>query len=183
MKITVVMLIAVLSFGFFMFVLGEEKPFGEKPPAEPSKIETSQNPRPDQIQQLLKLREKIGSPLTGNLLEEDPAAARKDFAEALEKVQQVPEKKDPHVAPAEYKTPEFPFALPDTEKSFSLTEDRLPVVMRYTSMALDQRAGQLEIVQDFENAQKLRKQAKKLRKQAILIESLNPESATISVEK
>ena len=56
-------------------------------------------------------------------------------------------------------------------------------MMRYTSMALDQRAGQLEILQDFENAQKLRKQAKKLRKQAVLIESLNPESATISVEK
>lgn len=54
---------------------------------------------------------------------------------------------------------------------------RLPAILRYTSLALDQRAGLLELQRDFENAEKLRRQASKLRKQASFVESLE-QSAT-----
>ena len=129
------------------------------------------------------LREKVGSPLKGNLLEEDPAATQNDFEEALEKVSREGDKTDAHLAPAMFHAPELPFSIPATDNSPSTADQKLPYLLRYTSMALENHAGFRELQKDFENALKLRKQAKKLRKMAFEVESLNAESKTISVEQ
>ena len=183
MKTTVITFIAVLLFGFFAFVVGEEKPLAEQPATAATKIEAAGNPTSPQTQQLLKLREKIGSQLKGRLLEDDPEASQKDFAQALEKVEQSEQETEQAVAPAAFKAPQLQLEIPSSKKSSTITVNRLADMMRHTSMALDQRAGHLEIIKDFENAQKLRKQAKKLRKKAFLVDSLNIDSATISVER
>ena len=197
MKTTVTVLLALISFGIFafvQFVQGEDKPVAVHPPKQIAPLEAPANATPAQIQQLLRLREKVGSKLQGNLLESDPKASQNDFAKALEEVSQQRQseqrdpgsnikKTDPNVIPAEFSLRELPLGVLPSAPLKPISDDHLLYMMRSTSMALDHRAGQLELKRDFENAQKLRKQAKKLRKQAILIESLNTEQTTISVEK
>jgi len=197
MKTTVAVLPALVSFGIFafvQFVQGEDKPTAEQPPKQLPTTEAPADATPAQIQHLLKLREKIGSKLQGNLLESDPEASQDGFAKALEKVsqqRQIDESKenraveniDPNVVPAEFSPRELPLGILPAGPPSSISDDKLLYMLRSTSMALDYRAGQLELLRDFDNAHKLRKQAKKLRKQAILVESLNAEQPSISVEK
>ena len=200
MKTTAIVLLALISLGIFafvQFVQGEDKPVAVHPPKQIAPLEAPANATPAQIQQLLRLREKVGSKLQGNLLESDPKASQDDFAKALEEVSQqrqseqpekpdagsIIKKTDPNVIPAEFSTRELPLSILPSSPLKPIPDDELLYMMRSTSMALNHRAGQLELIRDFENAQKLRKQAKKLRKQAILIESLNTEQTTISVEK
>ena len=197
MKTTVAVLPALVSFGIFafvQFVQGEDKPTAEQPPKQLPMTEAPADATPPQIQHLLKLREKMGSKLQGNLLESDPAASQDDFAKALERVsqqRQIDESKenpaveniDPNVMPAEFSPQELPLGVLPAGPPSSISDDKLLYMLRSTSMALDYRAGQLELLRDFDNAHKLRKQAKKLRKQAILVESLNAEQPSISVEK
>ena len=197
MKTTVTVILALVSFGIFafvQFVQGEDKPTVIQPPKQLPMAEAPVDATPAQIQHLLKLREKVGSKLQGNLLESDPEASQNDFAKALERVsqqQQIDEAKekpaveniDPNVVPAEFSPRELPLGILPAGSPSSISDDKLLYLLRSTSMALDYRAGQLELLRDFDNAHKLRKQAKKLRKQAILVESLNAEQSSISVEK
>jgi len=186
MKTAITILIGSLSLGLFAYVQGEQK--GEEPlPAkaltQSPTIKIPDPSPPPQVQELLKLREKVGGQLKGRLLEEDPSATQNDFEEALEKVSREGDKADAHLAPAVFNAPELPFGIPATENSPSTAVDKLPSMLRYTSMALENHAGLLELQKDFENALKLRKRAKKLRKMAFEVESLNAESKTISVEQ
>ena len=186
MKTAITILIGSLSLGLFAYVQGEQK--GEEPlPAkaltQSPTIKIPDPSPPPQVQELLKLREKVGGQLKGRLLEEDPSATQNDFEEALEKVSREGDKTDAHLTPAVFNAPELPFGIPATENSPSTAVDKLPSMLRYTSMALESHAGLLELQKDFENALKLRKRAKKLRKMAFEVESLNAESKTISVEQ
>ena len=186
MKTAIAILISSLSLGLFAYVQGEQE--GEEPlPAKASTqspIITIPDPSPPlQVQELLKLREKVGGQLNGRLLEEDPSATQNDFEEALEKVRRESGQTDAHLAPAVFNAPELPFDIPVTENSPSTAVDKLPYMLRYTSMSLENHAGLLELQKDFENALKLRKQAKKIRKMAFEVESLTAESKTISVEQ
>lgn len=202
MKTTITVLLALFSFGIFAFVQlvqGEDKPIAVGPPkVDPPKQvaprEAPPNATPAQIQHLLRLREKVGSKLQGKLLESDPKASQDDFAKALEEVRQQRQSEgadaaintrniDQNVTPAEFSPQKLPPDVLPSAPLNPISDDKLLSMMRSTSMALDHRAGQLELIRDFENAQRLRKQAKKLRKQAILIESLNTEQAAITVEK
>ena len=144
-----------------------------------------------ELSELIKLREKIGTPLKGRLLDEDPQATQEDFRKALEQVSKQPatdpaevsqpselstEEQTPGpalVTPAQFDATEFPVERIPSGIDSEAYPDRLPLLLRTTSIALDARAGQLEILRDFENAKKLRRQAKKLRNQAILVESLS----------
>jgi len=186
MKTAIAILIGSLSLGLFAYAPGEqdgEEPLPAKASTQSRTAKLPTQPTPLQVQELLKLREKVGSPLKGNLLEEDPAATQNDFEEALEKVSREGDKTDAHLAPAMFHAPELPFSIPSTDNSPSTADQKLPYLLRYTSMALENHAGFRELQKDFENALKLRKQAKKLRKMAFEVESLNAESKTISVEQ
>ena len=197
MKTTVTVLLALVSFGIFafvQFVQGEDKPTAEQPPKQLPTSEAPVDATPTQIQHLLKIREKMGSKLQGKLLESDPEASQDDFTKALQRVtqqRQIDESKenpaveniDHNVVPAEFSTRKLPLGILPAGRPISISDDNLLYMLRSTSMALDYRAGQLELLRDFDHAHKLRKQAKKLRKQAILVESLNAEQPAISVDK
>ena len=177
MKVAVTILIALVTFGFFTLVQGEEQPQAVVPTQTPGpQAENPPNLNPAQLQELLKLREKVGSRLTGDLLEDDPQATQNDFEEALKQISKDSIDTNATVAPARFNKP----ALPSMDSFVTDTQNapgRLPAILRYTSLALDQRAGLLELQRDFENAEKLRRQASKLRKQASFVESLE-QSAT-----
>ncbi len=198
MKMTAGLVMALVSVVFFTWAQAEDStPPKEKAPqkssATPEK-ETSSSIAPEanspELRELIKLRQKIGTPLKGRLLDEDPQATQEDFRKALEQVikqsatnpsevsqpSELPTEKQPSgpalVTPAQFDATEFPVDRIPSGLDRDAYTDRLPLLLRTTSIALDERAGQLEIQQDFDNAKKLRRQAKKLRNQAILVESL-----------
>ncbi len=209
MKMTAGLVMALVSVVFFTWAQAEDStPPKQKSPqissAAPEKEPSSSIAReanspeagaPEaaspELSELIKLREKIGTPLKGRLLDEDPQATQEDFRKALEQVSKQPatdpaevsqpselstEEQTPGpalVTPAQFDATEFPVERIPSGIDSEAYPDRLPLLLRTTSIALDARAGQLEILRDFENAKKLRRQAKKLRNQAILVESLS----------
>ncbi len=195
MKVTIGFLLTLLlvgSLAILQWVQEDEKLAVDVPEPvqlalpileEPAAVE----PASAEVQQLMKLREKAGSRLTGSLLEDDPQATNEVFTKALEEVTSSSNNADSNVEPARFHVPKLPQVpqvpqVPQTPDQFAAPQGDLPYLLRYTSAALDRRAGELEIQRDFENAQMLRKQAGNLRKQAILIESLSAESAVQAVE-
>ncbi|MBK96419.1 MAG: hypothetical protein CMJ79_12035, partial [Planctomycetaceae bacterium] len=109
MKVAVTILIALVTFGFFTLVQGEEQPQAFVPTQTPApQAENPPNLNPAQLQELLKLREKVGSRLTGDLLEDDPQATQNDFEEALKQISKNSIDTNATVAPARFNKPALP---------------------------------------------------------------------------
>ncbi|MBT3889307.1 MAG: hypothetical protein HN617_00040 [Planctomycetaceae bacterium] len=127
---------------------------------------------PAQIEQVIKLRQQLGLKLQGSFLDKTDNTSEAEFRQALQQFDSTrpsqTKKTDTtpnnllNVTPATFETPLSPIFL---------GSDPLVHALRHTSLLLDQRSNQLEIVKNAVDARELRRLAKRLRKQVRLIET------------
>ena len=121
---------------------------------------------PAQIEQVIKLRQQLGLGLQGSFLDKADGASEAEFRQALQQLESTrpsnTPKNPPNVTTATFETPLPPIFL---------GSDPLIHALRHTSLLLDQRSNQLEIMKNTEDARELRRLAKRLRKQVRLIET------------
>jgi hypothetical protein len=130
-------------------------------------IEPPETPlTPAQIEQVIKLRQQLGLGLQGSFLDKSAGASEAEFRQALQQLESTrpsnTPKNPPNVTTATFETPLSPIFL---------GSDPLVRALRHTSLLLDQRSHQLEIMKNTEVARELRRLAKRLRKQVRLIET------------
>ena len=141
---------------------------GVVPAIEPPKTSLT----PAQIEQVIKLRQQLGLKLQGSFLDKTDNTSEAEFRQALQQFDSTrpsqTKKTDTtpnnllNVTPATFETPLSPIFL---------GSDPLVHALRHTSLLLDQRSNQLEIVKNAVDARELRRLAKRLRKQVRLIET------------
>jgi hypothetical protein len=126
-------------------------------------IEPPETPlTPVQIEQVIKLRQQLGLGLQGSFLDKAHGASEAEFRQALQQLESIRPSNTPNVTTATFETPLSPMFL---------GSDPLVHALRHTSLLLDQRSNQLEIIKNTEDARELRRLAKRLRKQVRLIET------------
>jgi len=136
-------------------------------------IEPPETPlTPAQIEQVIKLRQQLGLKLQGSFLDKVDTTSEAAFRQALQQLESTrpsqakrtgkTPKNLPNVTTATFETPLSPIFL---------GSDPLIHALRHTSLLLDQRSNQLEIMKNSEDARELRRLAKRLRKQVRLIET------------
>ena len=121
---------------------------------------------PAQIEEVIKLRQQLGLGLQGSFLDKADGASEAEFRQALQQLESTRPSNTPknplNVTTAAFKTPLSPIFL---------GSDPLVHALRHTSLLLDQRSNQLEIMKNTEDARELRRLAKRLRKRVRLIET------------
>lgn len=130
-------------------------------------IEPPETPlTPAQIEQVIKLRQQLRLGLQGSFLDKAHGASEAEFRQALQQLESIRPSNTPKITPnvttATFETPLSPIFL---------GSDPLVHALRHTSLLLDQRSNQLEILKNTEDARELRRLAKRLRKQVRLIET------------
>ena len=136
-------------------------------------IEPPETPlTPAQIEEVIKLRQQLGLKLQGSFLDKADGTSEAEFRQALQQLESTrpsqakktghTPKNLPNVTTATFETPLSPVFL---------GSDPLVHALRHTSLLLDQRSNQLEIMKNTEDARELRRLAKRLRKQVRLIET------------
>jgi hypothetical protein len=136
-------------------------------------IEPPETPlTPAQIEQVIKLRQQLGLKLQGSFLENADGTSEAEFRQALQQLESTrpsqakrtgnTPKNLPNVTTATFQTPLSPIFL---------GSDPLVHALRHTSLLLDQRSNQLEIMKNTADARELRRLAKRLRKHVRLIET------------
>jgi len=136
-------------------------------------IEPPETPlTPAQIEEIIKLRQQLGLKLQGSFLNKADSTSEAEFRQTLQQLEtnrprqatrtgNTP-KNLPNVTTATFQTPLSPIFL---------GSDPLVHALRHTSLLLDQRSNQLEIMKNTEDARELRRLAKRLRKRVRLIET------------
>ena len=127
---------------------------------------------PAQIEEVIKLRQQLGLKLQGSFLDKADGTSEAEFRQALQQLETTrprqatrpgnTPKNLPNVTTATFQTPLSPIFL---------GSDPLVHALRHTSLLLDQRSNQLEIMKNTEDARELRRLAKRLRKRVRLIET------------
>jgi hypothetical protein len=136
-------------------------------------IEPPETPlTPAQIEQVIKLRQQLGLKLQGSFLDKADGTSEAEFRQALQQLESTrpsqarrtgnTPKNLPNVTTATFQTPLSPIFL---------GSDPLVHALRHTSLLLDQRSNQLEIMKNTADARELRRLAKRLRKHVRLIET------------
>ncbi len=122
---------------------------------------------PNQIEQIIRLRKKIGSSLSGSFLEKEPLQTEVEFREALYQYSQ-------QIQTNVTDSPEIRTQT-DSVLRWPTVPGADPLVraLRHTSLLLEQRSHQLQVSQNPENKRGFRRLAKRLRKQIRVIET-NP---------
>lgn len=136
-------------------------------------IEPPETPlTPAQIEQVIKLRQQLGLKLQGSFLDNVENTSAAEFRQALQQLKST--------LPSQTNgTGNTPKNLPNvTTATFEMQlspifsgSDPLVHALRHTSLLLEQRSNQLEIMKNAEDARELRRLAKRLRKQVRLIET------------
>ena len=130
-------------------------------------IEPPETPlTPAQIEQVIKLRQQLGLKLQGSFLNKVDDTSEAEFRQALQQLESIRPSNTPNITPnvttATFETPLSPIFL---------GSDPLVHALRHTSLLLDQRSNQLEIMKNTEDARELRRLAKRLRKQVHRLET------------
>jgi hypothetical protein len=127
---------------------------------------------PAQIEQVIQLRQQLGFKLQGSFLDNVDDTSAAEFRQALQQLESTRPSQAtrtgntpqnlPNVTTATFETPLSPIFV---------GSDPLVHALRHTSLLLDQRSNQLEIMKNATAARALRRLAKLLRKQVRLIET------------
>ena len=112
---------------------------------------------PNQIEQIIRFRRKMGSSLRGSFLEQEPLKSEAAFREALYQYSQ--HVQDATAAQSEILPRSNPAAIWPTVPG----ADPLVHALRHTSLLLEQRSHQLQVSQIPANNRGLRRLAKRLR--------------------
>jgi len=153
----------VIGVMFATSLVATEPPVLIRVEAEPSENQLT----PNQIEQIIRLRERLGSSLSGSFLEKEPLETEAEFRDALHRYSQ-------QVQQGQTNPPEI-LTQSDPSLQWPTVPGADPLVraLRHTSLLLEQRSHQLQISQNAENNRGLRRLAKRLRKQIRVIET-NP---------
>ena len=136
-------------------------------------IEPPETPlTPAQIEQVIKLRQQLGLKLQGSFLDKVDDTSEAEFRQALQHLKSPLRSQANRLDNTPKNRPNVTTATFETQLSPIFSgSDPLVHALRHTSLLLDQRSNELEIMKNTENARELRRLAKRLRKQVRLIET------------
>jgi hypothetical protein len=136
-------------------------------------IEPPETPlTPAQIEQVIKLRQQLGLKLQGSFLDKVDDTSEAEFRQALQHLKSPLRNQANGLDNTPKNLPNVTTATFETQLSPIFSgSDPLVHALRHTSLLLDQRSNQLEIMKNAEDARELRRLAKRLRKQVRLIET------------
>jgi hypothetical protein len=136
-------------------------------------IEPPETPlTPAQIEQVIKLRQQLGLKLQGSFLDKVADTSEAEFRQALQHLKSPLRSQANRLDNTPKNRPNVTTATFETQLSPIFSgSDPLVHALRHTSLLLDQRSNELEIMKNTENARELRRLAKRLRKQVRLIET------------
>jgi len=136
-------------------------------------IEPPETPlTPAQIEQVIKLRQQLGLKLQGSFLNKVDDTSEAEFRQALQQLKSTLPSQTNGTGNTPKNLPNVTTATFETQRSPIFSgSDPLVHALRHTSLLLDQRSNQLEIMKNTEDARELRRLAKRLRKQVHRLET------------